>query len=722
MLTYEEMQHHPTSERIVEILCEKTQSKNHRFFRILVGFQFSMMAAHMRCHIKTHERGEIPVNMYALNLMPSGAGKGFSTKVMEDQITYGFRHRFMETFDTAAEKHLDDLAFKRHIRKGSELPDEQEAVRKEFKSLGPLLYDFDSGTGPAVKQMRHKLLMANAGAVNLVVDEIGLNLPAMTEIMPTFLELFDVGSVKQKLVKNTNDNLRGEEIIGRTPTNLMAFGTPGKLLDGGKTEDQLMELLETGYARRCFFGMAGEGKKVDMTPEEVYDLMTKNSTSTFIEDLCDDLERLADASNMRRVLTMDKDTALLSIEYKLKCEKIAAGLPEHQEAKKAEVTHRYFKALKLAGAYAFVDDSPVLTMDHLYAAIKVAEESGECFDMLMTRDRPYVKLAKYLAATNSETTVAELDEDLPFYRGSRQQKDDMLVMATAWGYKNNIIIKKTYEQDIMFLRGEALQATDIHDKSMIVAYSQDIAYGYFNDLATWDDLWKMTQANGIHWINHHLNGGEDRKGHRNEENCRVGFNLLVIDIDHGCKLSTAKEFLKGYKALLYTTKRHQTDGNGDRFRIILPLNYTLKMDAKEYKEFYNAVIEFLPFEVDDGVGQRARKWLSHGGHYEYLDGELFDALPFIPKTTKDEERRRNLKDQASMDKLERWVINNTGDGNRNNMLLRYAMILLDAGFSVNAIHGKVNELNSKMADKLSEIEIASTIMVSVAKKAGANGN
>ncbi|WP_217478320.1 primase C-terminal domain-containing protein, partial [Staphylococcus aureus] len=85
-------------------------------------------------------------------------------------------------------------------------------------------------------------------------------------------------------------------------------------------------------------------------------------------------------------------------------------------------------------------------------------------------------------------------------------------------------------------------------------------------------------------------------------------------------------------------------------------------------------------------------------------------------------RRRNLKDQASMDKLERWVINNTGDGNRNNMLLRYAMILLDAGFSVNAIHGKVNELNSKMADKLSEIEIASTIMVSVAKKAGANGN
>jgi signal peptidase I len=45
----------------------------------------------------------------------------------------------------------------------------------------------------------------------------------------------------------------------------------------------------------------------------------------------------------------------------LECEGKAEQFREHQEVLKAEVSHRYYKALKLAGAYAFVDKSPVIT-------------------------------------------------------------------------------------------------------------------------------------------------------------------------------------------------------------------------------------------------------------------------------------------------------------------------------------------------------------------------
>ena len=68
-----------------------------------------------------------------------------------------------------------------------------------------------------------------------------------------------------------------------------------------------------------------------------------------------------------------------------------------------------------------------------------------------------------------------------------------------------------------------------------------------------------------------------------------------------------------------------------------------------------------------------------------------------------------------MDNLERWVINNIGDGNRNNMLLRYAMILLDGGFGFEDIRSRVIQLNDKIADKLDESEIMATIMISVGK-------
>ncbi len=54
----------------------------------------------------------------------------------------------------------------------------------------------------------------------------------------------------------------------------------------------------------------------------------------------------------------------------------------------------------------------------------------------------------------------------------------------------------------------------------------------------------------------------------------------------------------------------------------------------------------------------------------YFNAESGKRLPFIPKTTKNEEFKRQVLDQQGMDNLERWVLNNSGDGNRNNMLLR----------------------------------------------------
>ena len=709
MKSFDEMDYHPTSEKLVSILCSKTQNSNPLFFRVLVGYYFSLVASTMRCTIATHDRGDIPVNLYALNLSTSGSGKGFSTNIIENSVINQFRSRFLEeTFPILAENELPKLALKRANRKSTDPDEEIIRVQKEFDQLGSLVFSFDSGTPAAVKQMRHKLLMVNAGSVNLQIDEIGSNLIGNVEVLNTFLELYDVGRIKQKLIKNTSDNIRNEEIIGATPTNMMLFGTPAKLLNGSKTEEELYSMLETGYARRCFFGYSrGANKAGDLTPEQVYNIMTNQDSNDYLEKLSDRLENLADMININRRLVMSKETTLLLIEYRLKCEQEADSYPEHEEIKKAEISHRYFKALKLAGAYAFIDDSPELTMDHLYNAIKLAEESGQAFNQLLTRDRSYVKLAKYIATVKRDITQADLVEDLPFYRGAASQKAEMLTLATAYGYKNNIIIKKSFSDGIEFLRGETLEETDLG--KMTIAYSTDMTTDYRNEYAPFDQLHKLTQANGMHWVAHHLNGG-----YRNEENCIPGFNLVVVDVDGGVNLSTAKLLLKNYKYLIYTTKRHNDEEH--RFRIVFPINYRLEMDAKDYKEFMSNIYNWLPFEVDTATNQRARKWLTNPGFYEYNDGEMLDALPFIPKTSKSEERKSLIDSQQSMDNLERWVINNIGDGNRNNMLLRYGMILLDAGFDFEGVRSKVVALNDKIPDKLEESEIMATVMVTVAKQ------
>lgn len=706
MLSVDQMQYHPTSEKLTAILCNKTQNTNPLFFRIQVGYWFSVMASMMRCKIKTHDTGDVPVNMYALNLSPSGTGKGKSMNLMENKVLHLFRSKFMETtFPALAEKNIPILNQKRANRKSVDPDEELVRTQKEFDDLGPLMFSFSEATSPAIKQMRHKLLMAEAGALNLQIDEIGSNLIGNMDAFNTYLELYDVGGIKQKLIKSSSDSKRVEEIVGQTPANMLAFGTPAKLLDGGKIEEELYSLLETGYARRCLFGYSrNTNKLLELTAQQVYDLTASQDNDNYLASLAQRFENLADMVNVNKQLIMSKDTALAIIEYRLECEKKAAQYLEHEEIKKAELAHRYFKAMKLAGAYAFVDDSPELTLDHFHYAVKLVEESGEAFLKLLHRDKPYAKLAKFLGATGRELTQADLVEELPFYRGSASQKQEMMSLAIAYGYKNNILIKKSVSDSIEFYRGESLKEVDLNQ--MTLAYSVDMTTDYRNERVPFDKLHRLTQAPNMHWTNHHL-----ADGYRRDENIIPGFDMLVLDIDKGTPLDMARNLMAKYRYLLYTTKRHTEAEH--RFRMIVPMNFRLEMDGKEYKEFMANVTEWLPFQIDEQANQRARKWLTNPGHYEYHDGEAFDALPFIPKTSKNEERKRIIDSQQSMDNLERWMINNIADGNRNNMLHRYAMMLVDSGFDQHTVAERVSSLNSKLIDKLSEEEILATVLVSV---------
>lgn len=715
MKSVEDMEYHHTMEKVVDVICEKTQNPSRLFFRVQVSFYFAMIASMMRTKIATLDRGDIPVNMYALNLGTSGSGKGHSTNIIEQQVINRFRDRYLEhTFPVHAETNLAKIAVRRASKRGISPDDELVRVQKEFNSKGTLVFSFDSGTSPAVKQLREMLLMADAGSMNFQMDEIGTNLLANTEVLGTFLELYDVGAIKPKLIKNTSENERGQELSGLTPTNMLLFGTPSKLLDGAKVEEEFYSMLDTGYARRCFFGWSKpSSERPKLTKEEVFAMMTNKTSNLFLQTLSERLEDLADPLNLHQKLSISMDTTLLLIEYKMACEEIANQMGEHETMKAAELSHRYFKALKLAGAYAFIDGSKELTQEHLYSAIKLTEESGEAFNAILTRDRAWVKLAKYIAAVKKDVTHADLAADLPFYKGASGARTDMLNMAIAWGYKNNIIIKKSFSDGIEFLRGESLEPTDLN--KLIVSHSNDIAQGYKNELAPWDKLHVLTSLRAHHWINHHV-----KDGHRQEDNAIPGFNLIVLDVEKSVSISMAKTLLEKYKFMLYTTKRHRTEGHGDRFRIIIPINYVLKLDGPDYNEFMKNVFTWLPFEVDDQTGQRARKWLSCAYNedgevstFEYHDGELFDALPFIPKTSKNEERKKVLETQQQLDNLERWVMNNIGDGNRNNMLLRYAMILVDAGFDMSRVQEKVLALNGKLMDKLDDAEIYGTIMKTV---------
>ena len=714
-IDYDNLKHDPFSESIVDALVDRVGKEERSFFRVHTAYYLGMVASMMRTTFVAPGTKADLANIFAINLAPSGWGKGHATSILETEVIDRFKEKFKEqTLPLQSALYLPKLAVKRAKRKGTDPDEELPKLTLEHENLGSFMFVFDEATPAAIKQQRTMLLMSNAGSINLQVDEVGANLSKQREALSAFLELYS-GRIKNKLVKNTAEQQRADDLDGITPACMCMFGVPTPLLDGGKTEEDFMALLAEGFGRRCFFGWVDNptGVLILKTPAEILASKRKSTSTSALKSISQHMEKLADGSMAHVSLGVPDDTALLSYEYENDCKRRADAISEYEELRRTEMRERHYKCMKLAAVYAYCSFSPEITEDHYLSAIALTEESGNAFNKILSREGSYIKLAKYLAGISREMTKTNLIEALPFYKkGTKADREEMMVQAIDHGYQNNIIIKRRFTHGIEFYSGETLRSNDL--TKMIVSYSKDIADNYINTTTSWEKLYALTQKSDIHWINHHLGNG-----HRSDANCVQGFNYVVIDVDKGVSMALAKSMLREYKALFYTTKRHDSNADFNRYRILIPTNFELHLNADDFKEFMENLYTWLPFQSDSATGQRARKWLSFPGQYEYIDGpKLLDVMPFIPKTSKNTERKERNKDldEKQLSNLEKWVLGSTGEGNRNNQLLRYALILVEAGISEADVQNHVLTLNAKLANELPESEVSSSIMKTVRSK------
>ena len=262
---------------------------------------------------------------------------------------------------------------------------------------------------------------------------------------------------------------------------------------------------------------------------------------------------------------------------------------------------------------------------------------------------------------------------------------------------------------IEFFKGESLKQTDLN--KMILSWSNDIAFNYQNEYGPWDKLELLFKGAGLHWANHHF-----YDGHRCNDKAKAGFNMVVVDIDGTSTINTVQELFKDYKYILYTTKRHGENGK-DRFRLIFPLNYELKLNQEDYKEFMNNVFKWLPFETDECSNQPSKKWLANSkAQYFINDGELLDALKFIPRTSRNEQYQKEMSKIENLDNLERWFAQRMVQGNRNNLMFKYGMALYDSGLAFADVEEKIKKFNKEANVGLSEEELKSSILITIAKK------
>lgn len=715
-LDYNSLPHHPLIEDLTNALMAKTGQTQPHFFRLLAAYSYSLIATYMGVSIKTKDRGSFPVNLYAINLATSGFGKGHSVSIITESVMAPFMNTFMKTTVPAiSEIRCEAIAKDRAHQNGTTMEEELPSVQKDLRSTGPYLPVFDSGTAAAFKQLRTQLLMTGVGCLNMRTDELGSNLLDIQEILAAFIEAFDVGVINPKLVKHTKDQERIQTDSGRTPPMWLGFGTPSKVLDGGKVEEVFMDNLETGLARRCFFGLCiDQVSKSDLTAEEIFNVRTNKSSSTYLDTLGARLQRCAEIANHRMEINLSKELSIELIRYEMRNKTLADSLPEHRSIERTELMHRHAKTLKLAGALAFVNGDLEITKDTLFAAIRMAEDSGLHFTRIMQREQAHVRLARYLGSVGKPVTQAELIANLPYYKGSEAVKRDMMTLAISYGLRNNISITRRFTQGVEEIEGSTLKTTDPNKISF--SYSNDIAYNYRPVTAPFSKMDKLVLQKDLHWAVHQF-----KQGHRHRDNVITGFNLLVLDVDDGMSIDTVRLLLKDYMYCIHTTKSHglvKAAGGGivDKFRILIPLSHTLHLSADDYYQFMESVFDSLPFSVDTAAKDIARKWQTHPGDIWFNEGKLWDVLPHIPATTSADEHREKIANLYSLTHLERWFMINTAAGNRSNNLLRFGSMLVDSGADIDTVINGVSELNSKIQDPLPESELEKTVFRTMRRK------
>lgn len=712
----------PLQEDILDLVKGATLNDNgDTFFRVVIASNLAQVAGAMRAKVVDSLGEETMLNLYVCGTMPSGSGKSQAQNRVLDDVTQGFKMVFQQQIMPDAYKHQVEFLANQQVifETGAPNPIAVECAKKpiedEYKSYGSYIWRLSGGTEAAIRQERKKIQLQGCGALNVFVDEIGYNLVNNQALNVLGLCLYDNGKIEATITKVTKENTRYPERDIPIPVNMLWMGDPTKLFDSGETEHAFIEFLASGYARRTLFGIGGAKTSTkDAKPEDILKMRKTAYAPQLRDSVMQKLSKLANANYLDRSVKLDEPELLYLYEYEIWCKKRVEDIsPISDQIYRIELGERMYKVLKLAGIYAFIDESPNITKQHLLYAMKLAEDSGKALHTMLHPEKPYIKLAKYLATSNEPKSRADICEALPFFKNGKYQ-NELLDRASEWAYSHDIAIKNICRGKLEFFIGEAMNLTNID--RLYLSTSTDFAYNYVNRVIPFSRLHELGEVNGFHWCAHHLtyDPADPSKGNWRKDECVKGpFNLLVLDLDDGDSLEFIQEVFQDYKYVLYTTARHTPEH--PRCRVILPIKYELKLSTEEYKTFMLNVYDSLPFKgIDTGTNDRARKWCTNQGNtITHEEGVLFDPRPFIPNTTEDELRQQEVKKYGNMDKIQRWFITRMSTGNRNNMLIRYGYMLRDRGILGMELEEKILELNQKLETPLSVDEIRSTILKSL---------
>ena len=659
------------------------------------------------------------IKFYGISVSGSSSGKDFSFNEMDKLVN------------------LNESVYAEQMKENLELNltlDGYDDKEKEKLSLGCPNAKIISaeGTGEGLTSLCRSQSVSTFGSINLIASEIGDIINNSSELINKIKEMWD-RKLLSKSIKSEN-----EKSVYGISSNILLFGSAdGVDLDAKKT---LMKALNSGLYRRCFVVNIPAGTEIEMQdkkPDKYQDFreMLKSIKTTYVSD----------TKNLKEDYVFESTIGYLELEQEINKELITEANENQIDKYKQYDSSAITIITKLAHIVAFLESTKTVNEHHLQYAYDYFKETRATLEDLLYPNKLYIQMYQVVKMSKERLSYYDLTKYISDLPDTKSKRDELIELFQEYAF---------YKGDVPEIRGNkvkyfslrepeeteldklvvSLDMTDYEahprlEPKQAIAF-QEVDLSFFDNGKDNFSLEKVVQSKNVKSFclskfEESDQAGKQSKtgiaGHRRADNYIEGFNVIGIDIDEGMTIEKAQELLSNYTYLIYTTRSHRSEKNGemqgDRFRVLLPLKQMVYVDPERYKKMYENAMDFLGIKsFDKATRNVSRLWFTNSEAEIFTnEGLLFNISPLVPDTAKSEIMLPNLNqlnDEYSSDfvdeterrllGMKKYVLLNTSKGNRSVMLYNFACFCRDIGANaMNEVYG----INSMLTDPLSDMEL-----------------
>jgi len=660
------------------------------------------------------------IKYFSIIFAQSAAGKTFVVNRLKKIFNFN-TSEYAEIMYNRLQIYLDNLA-----ESGEQLDEDEIELRKRFlpKSATISL----NGTGEGLFEVCKSWHMTSYGSFNLYSDEFGDIISSSSGLLDQLKSLYD-GEWIAKVIKGDKETGRLTENLYGVNTNMLAVGS-NKALDYNSS-NILNKLLTSGLYRRTYM--------INIPSKEIQ-LNEEKSQEEYVREYIESVEEwLRDKFKSLYTFTKDFNSKLvfgIEDDAKEHIKQIQLDLIEKYNNDMLDELKEFDTGaveiiIDLAYIIAILNKANNVTVEHLNYAFDFFNETRKTVKDIFGRTHNHIIMYDLLKRTKSPKSYIELMEINHNLPSSKNKQNDVIGLLKDYCY---IKSERLHEIEGIVTKYliEELPSIDIDkDKFKVSVVCEEDSSKYARAIMykpieiKWNTIKDLVTSNkaSSFTVSHFLPSSKTEPyncSHRKDDLFIEGQNLLAFDIDDGMTLDEAKELLKYYRYIIYTTKSHQKEKNGvicDRFRIIIPTNKEFYVAKAMYKQLYINVEELLGIQNDASTRNPTRLFFTnHEAKVYENDGDLLNIECCIPRTEKEEVYNKavnnvieHYKDnnelQRRLNGYIKWFLANTSKGNRNNNLFKAFKFYVDITSDIYGAKEFIELLNSNMIEPIEEKEL-----------------